>query len=359
MFLPRLETGLSVVALGLLMACGTTRDDDGYDLPGLPEPTEGDEDDRAIEPLPDGVPPDCGEVVVTAPVVPPEVMLTLDWSCSMNETWDADQDPATGEVSRWASLHATVDALVTGWSDQIAFGVLMFPSWPNPGGEECDVTDTPNAAPALDGRDALMASIPASNASPNGSTPTRAGVEVAASVLSEDATVPRAIVILSDGAARCGPDEDAYDETLQSTVADIYQQRGIPTFMVAIDFGSDDAEMKARLNALATAGGFPRSGAQKFYEAGDEVDLAGALDEITDKVSCTVSFDQPAHGPDYTQIVIDGQTWPRVDTCEDGDGWRLTSKAAPYNTIELCGSACDALRDAGSLTAEFTCPVAG
>jgi hypothetical protein len=51
---------------------------------------------------------------------------------------------------------------------------------------------------------------------------------------------------------------------------------------------------------------------------------------------------------------------PRVDECgPDGVGWRLLEDAAPYESIELCATTCDAAHVAASLDVTYTCPPQG
>lgn len=355
---------LTLPCFSVLFACGDGGED-GYGVPPLPPAdTDGEEpEELPPDPSTDGVPHDCGEVTVQAEVLAPRVVLALDWSGSMKETWDHDGDPATEAVARWTTLHGSVDALLTSWASKVAFGAMTFPSWADENSDGCVVDPVPDAEVALDNQTTILASIPTSDATPSGGTPTRAAVQTAADVLEQlDGEGARAVVVLSDGEARCaeGPDiaDDDYDLALEAAVAETYGDRGIPVFMIAIDF-ADDTQTAARLNAIAIAGGYPRTGLQRFYDAADEATMLAALEDITSKISCTVSFETPAHGPDYTSIVIGGETWPRVDACEDGDGWRLTATKAPYNTIELCGGACEAFAAEGDLTADFSCPVAG
>ena len=53
---------------------------------------------------------------------------------------------------------------------------------------------------------------------------------------------------------------------------------------------------------------------------------------------------------------IDDMTGRNVhDECEDGDGWRWVSTAAPFSTIELCGETCDAFASAGKLETHYAC----
>ena len=58
-------------------------------------------------------------------------------------------------------------------------------------------------------------------------------------------------------------------------------------------------------------------------------------------------------------LTIGGASYPMVDAYGDADGWRFTGASAPWDTIELCGGACDALRDAGRLDTRYACMPVG
>ncbi|NJK32783.1 MAG: hypothetical protein HC927_10445, partial [Deltaproteobacteria bacterium] len=75
--------------------------------------------------------PDCGGFSLDPEYVPPVVMLVVDTSSSMAlESWDADGDPQTPDVTRWSSARANVEALVGEFGEGPLVGIQRFPSEP-------------------------------------------------------------------------------------------------------------------------------------------------------------------------------------------------------------------------------------
>ena len=393
----------------------------------------------------------CGEAMVEPMAVPPNVVLVLDKSGSMvQNSWNHDQDDATPDVTRWQSLHSVVTNIANNFDAAINLGMQLFPSLSATnayGASACVVSAMPEVSVSpMNGANILAAMPPAdaTSATIKGGTPATAGVQSAADHLKTlDPAIPRAIILVTDGAANCGGMTDQemmelYDEQLPMVVADLYNNDNIPTYVVGIDmkneiFGcgngssadncgecSDDpsivcdqdsdcgmnatcepyigkcsvttSELCAndmgcpvgetcnqqvvgvdgaplanpwkRLNDVAMAGGVPKNGgmdAEKFYNATNEAELQAALDAIAGAViSCTVPLDPPPEPiqENWTEIEVDGMTWPKVMDCATEDGWIFTNP--DLTEIQLCGAACDAFKAAGgALDATYGCPPAG
>jgi hypothetical protein len=330
----------------------------------------------------------CGEVDFTLQAVPPNVMLVLDKSGSMivNE-WDHDADPGTPEITRWNSLYNVVETVVGGFDTQINFGANLFPSLDavsELSEQACLVDPVPAVEVGAGTGEAILAAIPDPLSDDiEGATPATAGVGVGRTHLETlDPRVPRFIVLVTDGAANCSADastEDCpgvgcdlmenYDTNLPIAVAAAFEA-GIPTFVVGIDIvdellgegddGAPEANTHTELNAVAVAGGRPQDGNDKFFNAQNELDLQAALAEIAGQVvSCVVPLEPPPEHPNFVEVEIGGQSFDRVEDCAAGDGWRYVNPEGPYDAIELCGAACDALTMQGDLDATYGCPPAG
>jgi len=339
-------------------------------------------------------PDNCGEVDFELIAVPPNVVLVLDKSGSMvsdNDAdddgeldgfWDHDADPMTPVVSRWNSLYSVVDFVVTNFDAQINFGGVLFPSTDATnqyGPNSCIVDDVPQIEVQTMAGEAILAGIPgADDVGLQGATPATAGVQTALDHLDTlDPSVPRFLILVTDGAANCSADFPAapglienYDTNLPILVGSAFTDSEIPTFVVGIDIvdaevgmGNDGvpfANTFVELNTVAEAGGRARDGAEKFFNTANEIELMEALGEIAGQVvSCIIPLDPPPLNPDFVTVEIGGMSIDRVDDCATEDGWVFTNPDGPYEALELCGSACEAYVEAGLVDATYGCPPAG
>jgi hypothetical protein len=346
-----------------------------------PSTTEPAEDSTAEDPgttTEDVVP--CDVARATLEPVPPNIMLVLDKSGSMvDNTWDHDLNGGTPEVTRWNSLFGVVDFVTSTFDEQINFGAMLFPAVNATNAYNataCVVGGAPDIPVAPNNAAAIIAGIPSANElNIDGGTPAAEGVSVALEhLLAQDPSNPRAMILVTDGAANCASDAannterfEVYDEQLQIVVGDAWTDEGIPTYVVGIDVvdafsnNSNDGVPNStntydELNEVATLGGQPLPGNEQFYQTTNEAELQDALEAIiANALSCVVPLDPEPAFPELLQVIISDMNVPQVLDCASEDGWVYSNPGGPYDSIELCGLWCDELKATGSVTAEYYC----
>jgi hypothetical protein len=377
-------------------ASGTTGDGDGDAGDGDGDPSgdgDGDTGDGDGEPG-DGDPamedvPICHQIDFATTYAPPQVMLVVDASDSMvsePNSWDHDLDMATPEVTRWFSLHAVIDTVMTNFGAAMYAGLQRFPSaaacdpYPCYNATACTTETAPEVDIALDNAAAILAALPGPNADSteiNGGSPATKGIVSALDhLMLQPEQLSRYILLITDGAANCNTDlpfPDAielYDATLPTTVENAYMNEGIPTFVVGIDIqnelvgvgpdGRPEANPRQRLNAVALAGGVPKNmgtSAEKFFNATNQAELLLTLEQILQVIDCT--SDLPEVGSDPAQIpFLQFQSDDRIvpgpfDDCANEEGWAWIEVG---HTVIFCGSYCDDFKNGASFEGTYGCP---
>jgi len=393
--LPKSEplSGLRVgwPALALLLACpsedsaggGTDSETGGILTSPSQEATSespGDGDDSS-----GNLPPSCGESDFVLEALPTKVLLVLDKSASMvNFTWDHDGDADTPEVTRWQSLHETVSTVTTTFDASIEFGALLYPSLnatSDYSEAACLVESEPEVPVAPTNAAAILAGIPPMDATAaiQGGTPSRLAIESAVAHLTEfNPSQPRAILFVTDGEANCQEETadvtelfEVYDPGLLPVVADAFETNTIPTYVVGIairdevlptevDGNPDGVNPSDELDDLAEAGGRPQAGGQtQYFATTNQAELEAALAEIVgEEFSCQIPLDPEPDYPEYVEVEVGDDTIDRVTDCATEDGWVFVNPDGPYDAVELCGAACDALAQQGTAHAIYGCPPA-
>ena len=297
-------------------------------------------------------------------------MLVLDKSRSMSNLWDHDLDPNTPEISRWHSLHNVVDHLLTEFGTEVDFGAQLFPAadaWLDEPVNDwsCRVAGEPEVSVGPGTGEQILAAIPAGeDFSISGGTPAAAGIRSAIDHLNDTAPEgPRAVVFVTDGAANCNDEElpedtlFVYDAGVPEVIRGAFEDHHIPVYVVGINI-LDELGDKPVVNAYeaithaADAGGAPAPGEESFYNAFNEPELAGALDEVLGGIECTVQLDEVPPDPEMVGVKVDGASFDLIDGCDSAsNGWTY----ATPDSITLCGDACESLRDGATVEFEYIC----
>ena len=308
-----------------------------------PEPAEGDA---------------CADVEFEVTNVVPSVVLLIDRSASMSEE---DLDVANPGVTRWDALKTALldpaGAIAT-LQDQVRFGVVFYAGGASGRMATCPVLDQGgDPATLMPPRTGLLPDFTTYfqplDTLPD--TPTGESVAFTAGELAAFKEVgPKYIVLATDGEPDLCDDRQepsGRDRSLAEVTA-AYAD-GVTTFVISV--GTDVAE--AHLSEIANAGqGFPPAdmpAAPRFFQVTTQQALADAFEQIiTGTRSCTLTLNGEINPllADKGKVALDGQPIPKDDT----NGWRVVDGS----TIELVGSACEAIQDGmHNLTASFPCEV--
>jgi hypothetical protein len=290
----------------------------------------------------------CGEFPLESGT---KVLFVLDKSGSMFTTllpWDHDGDPDTPDIERWRSLYRVVEFVVDGFDDQLSLGALMFPSKDS----GCKVNKNPEIPIAAHNGKVLLESLPQPDDvyDEYHLTPLAEGLQNGVDyLLSFGEGDPRAIILVSDGTPSPDCEGDLGDAADTARMA--WEDHGIPTFVVGIAIEEVYAQEFA---LLADAGGKPDPDTG-FYDTQDEPQLEAALTEIASSIpDCHIKLDKEPTYPEMVDVSLGGQDLNELGTC-DGDGWTWADDE--HQLIELCGSACDALKAGeNDIVATYGCP---
>ncbi len=271
--------------------------------------------------------------------------------------------------SRWAALREAVTTSILPLADELPLGARFFPD-PNVVGEKVECSTDPGTAilPALGTAPAILELF---EGSPEGATPTAAALRRASEEVATNRSTARAIVLATDGAPNCnaslngntcvctaddplacmragGATSCLDDVQSVQVITSIFATRRIPVYVVGV--GPTEA-FRGTLDAMAVAGGRPRSGTTKYYDAVDGVGLTAALSSIHDGVArCTYEISSSPDSADAIDVELGGKQIPRDPTHVEGWDWVDDG----YGRLELFGSACARARDA-TATARVRC----
>jgi hypothetical protein len=260
----------------------------------------------------------------------PTLMFVLDRSGSMNT-------PFLGNNTRWKVLTGSLELSLPPVDQTMQIGALLFPT--NSGFNSCQVANKVDIMPGLGHVDALLALMQGNR--PNGSTPTADAIDVAANAVFNvrAAAAARALVLATDGGPNCNSSLDPGKCTCVDmrgcggrstqclddvrTVARIAAAfaKGLPTYVIGIQ-NADETQNNMVLDAMADAGGRPKTGTHHFYAATNGAELDAALVAIRDQLgACTYLTTSVPDESGTITVTIDGKPVPYDPSGMTGWHW--------------------------------------
>ncbi|MEM6954875.1 MAG: vWA domain-containing protein [Myxococcota bacterium] len=295
-------------------------------------------DDEDCDGLTDCEDPDCAccEPFRTSALVVPaeaELFFVVDRSGSMDFLAEGV------DRTRWQELNSALASVLPMVADT-PLGLLTFPelngtverNW-------CGVASSPDIPIAVGTEAAIMGRLVAADPRA-GDTPTPQAFDLVGDYLGARTTSRETFVIL----ATDGLPEPNCGSTVAATVAALNTLRveGVSTFVIGIVGPDRDGStagipaLRSALNMFADAGGRPRTGALRYYEAVDGTALTSAFRAILGEAT-ECRFELDAAPPVGATVFQDGVVVPAA-------GYTLTGRS-----LEFAGTYCERIR-AGLVT---------
>jgi hypothetical protein len=295
----------------------------------------------------------CASVNQGATPQPPDILILLDRSGSMEWSADATCMRNCGANSRWRQVTDALNQVVPMTDTTVNWGLKFFGS-----SNSCNVTAPPDVAIAAGNGQMIMTRI--GSTTTGSPTPTRLGVNAGAAYMATlTDTNPKYLLLATDGEPTCNPDlpatnmNDSDAAGAQQAVTDALNL-GFKTFVIGIG----DTMGAATLNQMAINGGVPQTGgATSFYQVTDTASLVATLQTILGRVgSCQFDIGvapNPMTSNDLIDVFGDGMPIPR--DMSHMDGWDYSNAA--HTAIEVYGPRCDAVKAGTTMnvTVTFRC----
>ena len=271
----------------------------------------------------------------------PEVVLVFDRSSAMLR-----MVPGTMQT-RWLEMVAAVDESVMKTHAGLSWGLKLFPSIP--AANMCTVSDPLDVPVGLSNYNPLVTRIRGSQPTmgPEGS-PLDLGIKRAAAALRlTPSRNPRYLVLASDGIPNCPMGMPGETEAVKALAS--FEREGLRTFVIGT--ATPASPQHRTLNDLAAAGGEPRLGDQRYFQALNKADMQKALDEITGRLtSCVLTVNALAPAPDSVALNIGNTRIARDPARREGWNW---GGNPILQVVHVYGKACDDLKANPLATSEL------
>ena len=341
-----MRTRILAAPLIVIMAgCGPTPiNRGGDDDPSSTDASSGTDGDTT--PFPDA---SCGMQTANIGVVnlgdPPDLLIVLDRSGSMSEPLFTFPPTFT---PKWTIMRNGLNTVATSQDQKIKLGLLEFPS-----DDSCAADATPEVPIQLGAKTAIASYF--AGRSPGGWTPAHLALTSALTYYNSIPANPagRYVLFATDGLPNCGggvEDQASNAETVAAVTA--LFNAGIKTYVLGFGmFGGAGI-----LNDAAVAGGVPKPGSTKFYEANNAAELDQALAAIAGGLivpSCSFQLQSLPPQPDNVTVTLNGTPVPR--STQHTDGWDYHPDAM---TITFFGTYCAQIMGGASTNVSFVygCP---
>jgi hypothetical protein len=302
----------------------------------------------------DGSGPDmnCGARSKAAVKVPPEILIVLDRSGSMNEDISGSMcndggvgaSAGCGATSKWAKVIPAINQVVMETEADVNWGLKFFPDSQT---NSCNVNTTAAVPIAPNNSGAIAAAIMGATSANGGvvgynNTPTRSAMAGATTYLQSVTTMnPKFILLATDGVPTCGAMGTGMDDAVASEAAvAAANTAGFKTFVAGI---ATAGNADLTLSKLATAGGLPRPGTPTYYPVSSAADLAAAIRTFIGAANtCTFQIG-PAPTSDGTtdlkKIIVLGDGVAIERDMTHANGYDYTD--GTMNSIQVYGPLCD------------------
>src|SRR5215471_462690 len=282
----------------------------------------------------------CAMVNQPVAKLPPDILVVLDKSGSMND------DPATGMTcntagcTKWDQTTAALTQVLTATDTAVNWGLKFFAS---PNGGTCGVNAGADVGIAANNANAINTAI--GRQMPSSSTPTRTAVAAGSAYLQTlNDSNPKFILLATDGLPNCIPNTNGSTCTNNCQNGDMAgavqavtdaNTAGFPTFVVGIATTSDPMS-DATLTGMANAGGKPRAGTPTYYPVMNQADLVAALQAIV-VIAGTCVFTippPPNNSTDQTHIgvQVNGMDLPQDTSHANGWDFSGTGQVTVYGS---------------------------
>ncbi len=319
---------------------------------------------------------DCGGVSVALTRRNATVILVIDRSGSM-------ADATTDGQPKWDALRTALQMSLPRLGDDLSVGMTFFPAAPAPRDSGAYTPEEVCTVPRALELEPAPARIPLildrfNTTLPGGPTPTMLALRLVRDwyLGHPDLVGDRYVILATDGGPNCnltadyttcrctgGPSLCSPSNTFARincldappAIAEVRSlaAMSVRTFVIGLNGTQDFADV---LNDMADAGGRPRGGMTRYYNATSATELVSELGRVTQALAdCTLRLDAAPPDPNLVDVRLDGHSLYR--DVRHMNGWDWSDET--HREIIFHGPTCDEIHGSSGgsrLAAAFGCP---